>query len=337
MTTLTEPAAPAAADRPARWAGLAWVTWRQHRAALAGVAVLLGGLAVLMLGTGLHIRSVFTSLGLNTCHPVTAARCAAPLSLFEQQYDGWATALTALLQAVPMLIGVFTGGPLLARELETGTFRFAWTQGAGRARPAVAKLVLLGSLIAAAAAAFTALFSWWYHPFFEPGTSPLKPVVFNLSGVAFAAWTLAAFAIGAFAGAAIRRAVPAIAAAFAAWAGLALATPLYLRYRIYQAPVVAHLTRHGQHLIPGRAWVVRTWLIWPDGKPLGPAAVYAVDHQRQSAHVPGWLARHQFGQAVAFQPAARFWHFQLIEGGCLLALAVLLGALTIWLIRRRPA
>jgi hypothetical protein len=40
--------------------------------------------------------------------------------------------------------------------------------------------------------------------------------------------------------------------------------------------------------------------------------------------------------AVAFQPASRFRHLQLIEGGWLLALALILGAATIWLVRRRP-
>jgi len=36
-----------------------------------------------------------------------------------------------------------------------------------------------------------------------------------------------------------------------------------------------------------------------------------------------------------YQPASRFWHFQLIEGGWLLALSVLLAAATVWLIRHR--
>ena len=46
-----------------------------------------------------------------------------------------------LLQVVPALIGAFVGAPVLARELETGTFRYAWTQGFGRWRWALAKLV----------------------------------------------------------------------------------------------------------------------------------------------------------------------------------------------------
>jgi uncharacterized membrane protein len=53
--------------------------------------------------------------------------------------------------------------------------------------------------------------------------------VFDLNGVALAAWTLAVFAIGALAGVVIRRTVPALAAAIAVWAGLALASDANLR------------------------------------------------------------------------------------------------------------
>ena len=30
---------------------------------------------------------------------------------------------------LPGLLGVFVGAPVVARELESGTYRFAWTQG----------------------------------------------------------------------------------------------------------------------------------------------------------------------------------------------------------------
>ena len=44
MTTLTGPVRPGedASPRPVPWRRMTWVTWRQHRAALAGVAALLG-------------------------------------------------------------------------------------------------------------------------------------------------------------------------------------------------------------------------------------------------------------------------------------------------------
>ncbi len=40
---------------------------------------------------------------------------------------------------------------------------------------------------------------------------------------------------------------------------------------------------------------------------------------------------------TAYQPDARFWDFQLIEGGWLLALSAVVIAAAIWLVRRRAA
>jgi ABC-type transport system involved in multi-copper enzyme maturation permease subunit len=63
------------------------------------------------------------------------------ISDFLSTYDHTATLIPSLLQALPALIGAFVGAPVLARELETGTFRYAWTQGFGRWRWTLAKLV----------------------------------------------------------------------------------------------------------------------------------------------------------------------------------------------------
>ncbi len=56
MTALTVPARPRedANLRPVPWRRMAWVTWRQHRFALTGVAALLGGLAVYVWIVGLR-------------------------------------------------------------------------------------------------------------------------------------------------------------------------------------------------------------------------------------------------------------------------------------------
>ena len=50
-----------------------------------------------------------------------------------------------------------------------------------------------------------------------------------------------------------------------------------------------------------------------------------------------YLAQHGYTQWTSYQPASRFWPFQWIEGGWLLALSVLLIAATVWLVRRRAA
>ncbi len=53
--------------------------------------------------------------------------------------------------------------------------------------------------------------------------------------------------------------------------------------------------------------------------------------------VPELLAQHGYTHWTSYQPSSRFWPFQWIEGGWLLALSVLLIAATVWLVRRRAA
>jgi len=49
------------------------------------------------------------------------------------------------------------------------------------------------------------------------------------------------------------------------------------------------------------------------------------------------FAHHGYTQWTSYQPAGRFWPFQFIEGGLLLALSLLLITATVWLVRRRAA
>ena len=196
------------------------------------MAALLGALAVWLwiIGTPLH-RDYAAAVA---CHPASSPACQNLISTFAasatSNFMGDKGPGGVLLQLVPALIGAFVGAPVLARELETGTFRYAWTQGFGRWRWALAKLVLLAVVLAAATAAFGVLVSWYFQPELgtaqAPGLYQTSPLVtlFGLREVTFPAWTVAAFAIGALAGMLIRRVVPAIVATLAVYAGLAFAT-----------------------------------------------------------------------------------------------------------------
>jgi hypothetical protein len=334
MTTLTMPARPGggARLRPVPWRRMGWVTWRQHRAALGGVAVLLGALAVYLWLTGLQMHHAYAT----ACHAASSLSCAMN---FTGRYGITAVIVSIFLQAVPALIGAFVGAPVLARELETGTFRYAWTQGIGRLRWTIGKLVLLAVAVAAAAGAFSVLFAWYDQPFFAAGYAiPLSTRVFDLGEVAFAAWTLAAFATGALAGVLIRRVVPAIAATLAAYAGLALTTALYLRQH-YMTPLLTSKLN-----LPGSAWIVSQWYT-KSGRFAFPArgsqvfsAVTRLCAGGASGLSPAQcLSRHGYTWWASYQPGSRFWPFQWIEGGWLLALSVLLFATTVWLVRRRAA
>ena len=237
-----------------------------------------------------------------------------------------------VLQALPALIGAFVGAPMLAREIETGTFRHAWTQGFGRLRWTVAKLVLVGVAVAAIAGAFSVLVSWYYQPYFASGDgavysspSPLSPGLFDLRGVAFAAWTLIAFAMGAIAGMLIRRIVPAIVATLATYTGLALLAGNVLRQH-YLTPLVAK----GSNL-PNAAWITSEW--WTKagkvaftGRPhvtllqqLCPSNFVSVPDGgigvRGAFSPTTCLVQHGYTQWSDYQPASHYWPFQWIEGG----------------------
>ncbi len=343
MTALTMPARPEEDTSlgPVPWRRMAWVTWRQHRSALTGVAALLGVLAVCLWLVGLHLHHAYAAAA--ACHPAGSALCYGMFISFSGM-DGF-LANGFILQAVPALIGAFVGAPVLAREMETGTFRYAWTQGFGRWRWTLAKLVLLAMAVVAAAALFTLLMSWYYQPYFAVGNqtpqTPLFPGLFGLRGVAFAAWTLAAFAIGALAGMLIRRVVPAIAATLAVYAGLAFATGLYLRLH-YLTPL---LTSNPN--VPGSAWIISQQWQTKDGHPVSQFVLSQVLQGAphlggkggipKSTSVTQYLYQHGYTQWTSYQPGSRFWPFQWIEGGWLLALSVLLIAVTVWLVRRRAA
>jgi hypothetical protein len=325
MTTLNTPAPArtATSTRPVPWRRLGWVSWRQYRFSAAGAVVFLGLLAIYLLIMGLRIRTGYANVA--SCHLAAShlsRTCGIALMLFGG-YHVWGETTAAVLMAVPALIGVFAGAPILGRELEAGTFRFAWTQGAGRMRWALARLALPAVTLTATAAAVSQLFGWFYYPFFATGDSAFDPQYFSLTGIAFAAWTLAAFAIGVLAGALIRKVVPAIAAGMATWAGLLLATVLYLREH-YQAP----LTVRGQGPPGASPWVINQWWTGPNGGAITNEnqIIALINHPR-----PG------YAQWATYQPGARYWDFQFIESGWLLVLSLLLIAATIWLIRRRAA
>ena len=93
---------------------------------------------------------------------------------FNGMYGNFLSNGAHLPGRAPPIVGAFLGAPVLARELESGTFRFAWTQGFGRWRWTLAKLVTLGVVVTALAGAISVLFSWYYQPVFRlPGNQAL--------------------------------------------------------------------------------------------------------------------------------------------------------------------
>ncbi len=153
---------------------------------------------------------------------------------------------------LPALIGAFAGAPLLGRELETGTYRFAWTQGVGRTRWLVALLVTGAVGVAALGATLGILMTWYKQPLVASGIQQrLHPSAFPLTGLAVVGWTLLAFAVGALAGLVLRRVVPALAATLALWTGLAFLTSTLRPH--YQTPPATSSLQLADADLPSRS------------------------------------------------------------------------------------
>ena len=241
MTVFTRPARPARAARAARagkadsaepqpvpWQGMLWVTWRQHRGLLISVVVVFATAVASMLVYGRQIHNDFAIL--RACRPAASSACQGLSNYFNSTDWHLGNYLRVAVLAAPVLLAMFAGPPVVARELENSTYRYAWTQGIGRVRWTVAKSAILGAVLTIAAFAIGQLFAWFFAPFLSTEKLTVyTPSVFDTHGVSYAAWTLTAFCLGAFVGTLVRRILPAMAITPVAYVALAALTWFDLR------------------------------------------------------------------------------------------------------------
>jgi hypothetical protein len=338
MSVLTMPAQPGqdTAPRPVPWHRMVWVTWRQQRATLIAVPAVLAAVAVFLVIFGLKVHHDYAALV--NC-PINQGQqspnCAKLFSNFNSGDWLLANTCSILMQLAPVLIGAFAGAPLLARELETGTFRFAWTQGVGRERQAIARLALLGVTLAVLAWAFGELFSWFFQPFlYTEMMNRLTETVFDTGGIVFPAFTLVAFAIGAFLGMLFRRVIPALAATLGVYLAIRLAAWGVRKY--YPVAVVTGnskiFSQFGTPSLPGFPWILSSWVTGPGGKPASQSVASQILNGPPGGSVP-----RGYTEWNRWIPLSHYWPMQFIEAGWLLVLSIALFAATVSLVRRRAA
>jgi hypothetical protein len=339
-----------------------WLTWRQFRAQAVVTTAALLVFAIVFAVTGMHVAHLYNATGAAAC-PVQG-NCATLASRFLSQLTADATyhvlygAGLVLVYVAPALIGVFWGAPLVTREIEAGTFRLAWNQGVTRTRWLAAKLGLIGLAAMTAAGLISLMVTWWAGPVDRAiqtarsnsalGLTRMDPAVFGARGIAPVGYAAFGFVLGVTAGVLIRRTVPAMAATLAAFAGIQLARPIWVRPHLFSpvhviAPLTSfnqlqvqdntHMTVIGSWNQPG-AWVISNQSITPAGHLFtGPATQPCLTGSSQACST--WLASKHLRQLVTYQPASRFWELQWYETGIFLGLALLLAGFCAWWISRR--
>jgi hypothetical protein len=344
---------------------MTWFAWRQLRFPALIVLGFLVVMAVFFAITGPHLWSLYD--GMKTCH--AHGDCQSVKNTVLNAYTKSFPIVQTLSVALPAILGVFWGAPLIAHELETGTYRLAWTQGVTRARWVFTKLVVVGGLSMLAVGLVSWMVTWWSSPVDTLNASRLSTTVFDSAYIAPIGYAAFGFALGVAAGVLWRRTVPAMATTMVAFAAVRLPFTHFLRPRL-MSPVTQNVSlkqagnfgfergpsglsfvfgdpAQSSSLIVSDSVVgnnggsvTQRWLrdnchsLLNLGQPTSPkGAPTGVRPTAFNDCIDKVVA--SFHQVVIFQPASRFWSLQWIELAIYVVAAVLLGAFSYWWVRRR--
>jgi ABC-2 family transporter protein len=331
---------------------MTWLAWRQHRPqALAGFLAL-AVVGVYFALVGAQMMHTYNSMGLSRCLVIPATTCDELTQAFKGRYS-YTDFVGVTFLLMPLFLGMFWGAPLVARELESGTHRLAWTQSVTRRRWILTKLAIIGGSTVVFSALFTLGFWWWSHAQVLTGWNPFEPGLFDLLGIMPIAYTLFAVALGIALGTLIRKALPAVFATLGVFVAVRLVFLVYLR-RHYLPPKTV-TARLGEALpsITSGAWHLGERVVDAAGRVVstsnGPT-INGVDLGYLSAHCPGisptigqfpgkdavtdCFARLGFRSIETFHPANQFWTFQAIEAAIFLMMTGLLVAFVVHRVRR---
>jgi len=220
-----------------------------------------------------------------------------------------------LITLASFAVALFAGGPLIARELESGTAQLAWTQSVSPARWLTAKLAVPAAFIVLGTTLLTVLYHqlWAAHSdLLIAGIGP-RSLYFSL-GPATVAAPLLGLALGALIGLTARRTLPALA-----FSGFA--------YFLVYAFRGNHWPFQGRYQQPELS--SRSRAFTSAGTEIRDPGCY--DDK-------ACLAQHDVVRFTReYLPSSDYWPRQLLETGVLLALTAVAVALAFGLLRRRAA
>ncbi len=289
---------------------MVWLTWRQHRAQILVTAGFLAVVGVVLLVHGLG-SSGLTDQALG--------------AHYERLY-----VYLSWLPVVPLAAGLFWGAPLLARELERGTHRLAWTQSVSRLRWLAVKLGVLGLAVTAAGLLLGVMVGAWLDTFDGAWYADRfdDTALFGATGVLGGVWWLFGFVLGTAAGGVLRRTLPAFAVTIAVFVLVMMG--LFSARQDYAEP--ARIVVEDAGSLP-QSFITDQTFLSPSG--------VDTDTVPECADVPGdeyTRCVHDAGYRTVlfYQPADRYWRFQFTETGILLLASVLLAGPVVYRVARRP-
>jgi hypothetical protein len=185
-----------------------WLAWRQIRMQVLVVAAVLAAMAIVLIVTGPHLVSLSDSYQ-RLCHTdMDCGSASNPVLISDGRIE---SGFSDVLLIAPALIGIFWGAPLVARELETGTYRLSWTQSVTRRHWLAVKLGVVGLVSVAVVGLLSLMLTWWSSPIDAVKANRFGDAMFAVRDLTPMGYAAFAFALGVTTGVLIRRTLPAMA------------------------------------------------------------------------------------------------------------------------------
>ncbi|MFE7838227.1 ABC transporter permease [Streptomyces sp. NPDC057474] len=327
MTATTTPAVPGApaTRRGLRPRGLVWTVLRLHRSAL----LVWGGYVLAMAGWLLWLRIVtlpridqeVASCGdSDPCIDVAAA----------MTYSSDLSMIGTLVSYLCYGVAAWAGAALTGRELERGTAKLAWTQSVTPTRWLTAKLAVPAVALVLGTSVLVLLYrATWASDRGMVGDEWFNPDPMVNRGPLLVAYALCALAVGALAGLALRRALPALAVAvgFMSW------FHVYLDRHTSELWPTETLTDVAASMVRDEADQIALGSVTESGARVSDLSCF--DGAGPDA-VRACMANHEFtGLYAEVHPPSHFWPLHLMATGVVLAVTVLATTAAFWLLRRR--
>jgi hypothetical protein len=290
--------------------------------------------------------------------------CAAATTALIDKGDRVGIVLRVVVEVVPALIGLFWGAPLVARELETGTYRLVWAQVTCTRWIAI-KLGLLGLMSITVAGVLSLMVTWWSSPLDRVRMTPFTS--FDQRGLVPIGYAAFAFVLGVIAGAVIRRTLPAMAVVLGGFAVTRLAVAHWVRpYLVSPLKIVTPdtaITSTGTgSTSPGaldpRDWVISDQTINANGHVIGEFGGVGTSGNTTASLGPNGIAIKGVGscpnihsqttqnlhrcvdqlrlrESLTYQPISHYWTLQWTELTIFLGAAAVLSGFCVWWVRRR--
>ncbi|MFE7753222.1 ABC transporter permease [Streptomyces sp. NPDC057428] len=310
--------------------GLTWLIWRQNRTAFWIGLAAAAALAVYAVIQHHNVAEAVNAQHLQACHAHSdSVDCARDIVAFKHDYQNPIRRPLQAMLLLPFLFGLFLGGPQLAQELESGTYRTVATQSVTRMRWFMAKLCVPLAMVVIISCVMAAAMTWWWHPIVKTAGYQLWQFWYPFYGVGpvVVGLSVLLYLLGMTMGLFLRRTVLAMGATLALGGGLFAVIEWVRPY------LLPHHTAIRQHTttppVPDDAWLVADGPLSPDGRHVPEAwDCFAAEHLGHC------LSSHGIsGRWAEYHPVSDLWPLQWATTGACLLLAVALIAMSAWWVR----